>query len=347
MTRRKDAPGQPAHPELHDPDAPGITIGTDLMINYLDFEKPISDLEGKIHELKKLKSEDESIDTSEEIGRLETRVREAMEEIYSKLTPWQKTQVARHPQRPHFVDYASALFTEFTPLAGDRKFSEDAAIQAGLARFKGQPVAVIGQEKGNDTKSRLKHNFGSPRPEGYRKAVRIMELADRFGLPVISLVDTAGAYPGVGAEERGQAEAIARSTEMCLNIKVPLVSIVIGEGGSGGAIAIATGNRVYMLEHAIYSVISPEGAASILWRDSTRAKEAAANMKITAEDLKALGIIDGIIPEPVGGAHRNPDAVIGKAGELIASALQDMSGQTGEQLRSARRQKFLDIGRHL
>ncbi|MFB9913885.1 acetyl-CoA carboxylase carboxyltransferase subunit alpha [Rhizobium paknamense] len=317
------------------------------MINYLDFEKPISDLEGKIHELKKLKSEDESIDTSEEIGRLETRVREAMEEIYSKLTPWQKTQVARHPQRPHFVDYASALFTEFTPLAGDRKFSEDAAIQAGLARFKGQPVAVIGQEKGNDTKSRLKHNFGSPRPEGYRKAVRIMELADRFGLPVISLVDTAGAYPGVGAEERGQAEAIARSTEMCLNIKVPLVSIVIGEGGSGGAIAIATGNRVYMLEHAIYSVISPEGAASILWRDSTRAKEAAANMKITAEDLKALGIIDGIIPEPVGGAHRNPDAVIGKAGELIASALQDMSGQTGEQLRSARRQKFLDIGRHL
>ncbi|MGG7516903.1 acetyl-CoA carboxylase carboxyltransferase subunit alpha [Allorhizobium undicola] len=317
------------------------------MINYLDFEKPISDLEGKIHELKKLKSEDESIDTSEEIGRLETRVREAMEEIYAKLTPWQKTQVARHPQRPHFVDYAAALFTEFTPLAGDRKFSEDAAIQAGLARFRGQPVAVIGQEKGNDTKSRIKHNFGSPRPEGYRKAVRVMEMADRFGLPVISLVDTAGAYPGVGAEERGQAEAIARSTEMCLNIKVPLISIVIGEGGSGGAIAIATGNRVFMLEHAIYSVISPEGAASILWRDSTRAKEAAANMKITAEDLKALGVIDTIIPEPVGGAHRNPDAVIAKAGEVIAAALQDLSGQTGEQLRNARRQKFLEIGRNL
>ncbi|WP_027486917.1 acetyl-CoA carboxylase carboxyltransferase subunit alpha [Allorhizobium undicola] len=317
------------------------------MINYLDFEKPISDLEGKIHELKKLKSEDESIDTSEEIGRLETRVREAMEEIYAKLTPWQKTQVARHPQRPHFVDYAAALFTEFTPLAGDRKFSEDAAIQAGLARFRGQPVAVIGQEKGNDTKSRIKHNFGSPRPEGYRKAVRVMEMADRFGLPVISLVDTAGAYPGVGAEERGQAEAIARSTEMCLNIKVPLISIVIGEGGSGGAIAIATGNRVFMLEHAIYSVISPEGAASILWRDSTRAKEAAANMKITAEDLKALGVIDTIIPEPVGGAHRNPDAVITKAGEVIAAALQDLSSQTGEQLRNARRQKFLEIGRNL
>ncbi|TCV70930.1 acetyl-CoA carboxylase carboxyltransferase subunit alpha [Neorhizobium sp. R1-B] len=317
------------------------------MQTYLDFEKPISDLEGKIHELKKLASEDESIDTSEEIGRLESRVREATREIYAKLGAWEKTQVARHPQRPHFVDYAAKLFTDFTPLAGDRNFGEDAAIQSGLARFNGMPVAVIGQEKGHDTKTRLKHNFGSPRPEGYRKAIRVMEMADRFGLPVITLVDTAGAYPGVGAEERGQAEAIARSTEMCLAVKVPMISIVIGEGGSGGAIAIATGNRVYMLEHSIYSVISPEGAASILWRDSTRAREAATNMKITAEDLKALGIIDEIIPEPVGGAHREPDTVIAATGTVIASALQDMSRLSGEELRAARRQKFLDIGRNL
>ncbi|WP_377290686.1 acetyl-CoA carboxylase carboxyltransferase subunit alpha [Rhizobium sp. SG2393] len=317
------------------------------MHNYLDFEKPISDLEGKIHELKKLAGEDESIDTSEEVSRLETRTREAMADIYSKLTPWQKTQVARHPQRPHFVDYAKALFTEFTPLAGDRKFANDDAIQAGLARFNGLPVAVIGQEKGNDTKSRIKHNFGSPRPEGYRKAIRIMELADRFGLPLITLIDTAGAYPGVGAEERGQAEAIARSTEMCLNLKVPIVSVVIGEGGSGGAIAIATGNRVYMLEHSIYSVISPEGAASILWRDSTRAKEAASNMKITAEDLKSFGIIDGIIPEPVGGAHRDPDFVISRTGTVISDALKDLTALKGEDLRKERRQKYLAIGRTL
>jgi len=317
------------------------------MHNYLDFEKPISDLEGKIHELKKLASEDESIDTSDEVGRLEVRAREAMVDIYSKLNPWQKTQVARHPQRPHFVDYAAGLFTEFTPLAGDRKFSNDEAIQAGLARFRGTPVAVIGQEKGNDTKSRIKHNFGSARPEGYRKAIRVMEMADRFGLPLVTLIDTAGAYPGIGAEERGQAEAIARSTEMCLNVKVPIISVVIGEGGSGGAIAIATGNRVYMLEHSIYSVISPEGAASILWRDSTRAREAATNMKITAEDLKSLGIIDGIISEPVGGAHRDPDAVIERTGTVIADALKEMSGRNGEQLRSDRRQKYLNIGRHL
>ncbi|MEZ2222931.1 acetyl-CoA carboxylase carboxyltransferase subunit alpha [Rhizobium sp. RCC_161_2] len=317
------------------------------MHNYLDFEKPISDLEGKIHELKKLASEDESIDTSDEVGRLEIRVRESMADIYSKLNAWQKTQVARHPQRPHFVDYAKALFTEFTPLAGDRKFSEDAAIQAGFARFRGQPVAVLGQEKGNDTKSRLKHNFGSARPEGYRKAIRILEMADRFQLPVITLVDTAGAYPGVGAEERGQAEAIARSTEMCLGVKVPIVSVVIGEGGSGGAIAIAVGNRVYMLEHSIYSVISPEGAASILWRDSTRAKEAATNMKITAEDLKGLGIIDGIIPEPLGGAHRDPQTVIAAAGDVIFNALGELSSRSGEQLRGDRRQKFLNMGRNL
>jgi acetyl-CoA carboxylase carboxyl transferase subunit alpha len=317
------------------------------MQTYLDFEKPISDLEGKIHELKKLAAEDESIDTSDEIQRLEVRVREAMQDIYSKLTAWQKTQVARHPQRPHFVDYAKRLFTEFTPLAGDRSFGEDAAIQAGLGRFRGQPVAIIGQEKGSDTKSRIKHNFGSPRPEGYRKAIRVMEMAERFSLPVISLVDTAGAYPGVGAEERGQAEAIARSTEMCLSLHVPMVSIVIGEGGSGGAIAIATGNKVFMLEHSIYSVISPEGAASILWRDSTRAREAATNMKITAEDLKGLGVIDDIIPEPLGGAHREPETVIDAAGALLESTLAELGQLSGDEVRKARRQKFLAIGRNL
>ena len=317
------------------------------MHNYLDFEKPISDLEGKILELRKLAQEDESIDTAEEIGRLEARARDAMADIYARLNPWQKTQVARHAARPHFSDYAAALFDEWTPLAGDRKFAEDAAIQAGFARFRGQPVAVIGQEKGHDTKTRIRHNFGSARPEGYRKAIRIMEMADRFSLPLITLVDTAGAYPGVGAEERGQAEAIARSTEMCLNIKVPLVSVIIGEGGSGGAIAIATGNRVFMLEHAIYSVISPEGAASILWRDSTRAKDAATSMKITAEDLLELGIIDGIIPEPVGGAHRDHAAVIARTGDTIGEALTAMEGTSGEDLRDQRRKKFLKIGRQL
>ena len=315
------------------------------MHNYLDFEKPISDLEGKIIELKKLAEQDNSVDTSDEIQKLEVRVREATADIYSKLSAWQKTQVARHPQRPHFVDYCSALFEDFTPLAGDRAFAEDAAIQAGLARFRGQPVALIGQEKGHDTKTRIKHNFGSPRPEGYRKAIRVMELADRFGLPIITLIDTAGAYPGVDAEERGQAEAIARSTEMCLNVKVPVICIILGEGGSGGAIAIATGNRVYMLEHAIYSVISPEGAASILWRDSARAKEAATNMKITAEDLKGLGVIDAIIAEPVGGAHRDPDAVINATGDVIAKALAEL--KSVKDLRKQRRDKFLAIGRQL
>jgi len=315
------------------------------MHNYLDFEKPISDLEGKILELKNLAAQNESIDTSEEITRLEARARDAMADIYAKLTPWQKTQVARHPSRPHFIDYQKALFTDFTPLAGDRKFANDDAIQAGFARFRGQPVALIGQEKGNDTKSRIRHNFGSARPEGYRKAIRIMELADRFNMPIVTLVDTAGAYPGVGAEERGQAEAIARSTEMCLNVNVPIVSVIIGEGGSGGAIAIATGNRVYMLEHAIYSVISPEGAASILWRDSTRAKEAAQNMKITAQDLEQLGIIDGIIPEPIGGAHRDPQKVISATGEVISSALNEL-GQMSD-LKAERRRKFLEMGRNL
>ncbi|WP_299870480.1 acetyl-CoA carboxylase carboxyltransferase subunit alpha [uncultured Hoeflea sp.] len=317
------------------------------MHNYLDFEKPISDLEGKILELRKLASEDESVDTGEEIARLETRARDAMAEIYNRLDPWQKTQVARHPARPHFDEYAKALFDEFTPLAGDRKFAEDAAIQAGFARFRGQPVALIGQEKGHDTKTRIHHNFGSARPEGYRKAIRVMELADRFEIPVVTLIDTAGAYPGIGAEERGQAEAIARSTETCLNIRVPLVSVIIGEGGSGGAIAIATGNRVYMLEHAIYSVISPEGAASILWRDATRAKDAATSMKITAEDLQGLGIIDGIIDEPVGGAHRDPESVVARTGDTIFAALEELNALSGDELRAGRRKKFLEIGRQI
>ncbi|MCR9139776.1 MAG: acetyl-CoA carboxylase carboxyltransferase subunit alpha [Alphaproteobacteria bacterium] len=317
------------------------------MINYLDFEKPLSDIEGKIHELRKLAGDDEIIDTQAEIEKLEARARDLLGDLYGKLTPWQKTQVARHPARPHFRDYAAALFEDFTLLAGDRKYSNDEAIQAGLGRFRGEGVAIIGQEKGHDTKSRIRHNFGSARPEGYRKAVRVLEMADRFGLPVVTLIDTSGAYPGVGAEERGQAEAIARSTEMCLNVKVPIISVVIGEGGSGGAIAIATGNRVFMLEHAIYSVISPEGAASILWRDAARAKDAAANMKITAQDLKDLGVIDEIISEPVGGAHRDPEAVIAATGDVISRSLVELGELDGDALRQDRRQKYLDIGRNL
>jgi len=318
------------------------------MYSYLDFEKPIADLDGQIMELKKLsEGNDSGVDVAEEVARLEKRSAEALVEIYKKLTPWQKAQVARHPDRPHCLQYVDALFEEFTLLAGDRKFAEDNAIIAGFARFNGQPVAVIGQEKGSDTKSRIKHNFGSARPEGYRKAVRLMEMANRFGLPVITLVDTAGAYPGVGAEERGQAEAIARSTEMCLNLEVPIVSVVIGEGGSGGAIAIATANRVYMLEHAIYSVISPEGGASILWRDAARAKDVATAMKITAQDLHLLKVIDGIIKEPLGGAHRDPDAVIEEARKTIAKALGDLAKLDGPALKKERREKFLAIGRDL
>ena len=318
------------------------------MYSYLDFEKPIADLDGQIMELKKLsEGEDSGVDVAEEVARLEKRSSEALVEIYKKLTPWQKAQVARHPDRPHCLQYVDALFEEFTLLAGDRKFAEDNAIIAGFARFNGQPVAVIGQEKGSDTQSRIKHNFGSARPEGYRKAVRLMEMADRFGLPVITLVDTAGAYPGVGAEERGQAEAIARSTETCLNLEVPIVSVVIGEGGSGGAIAIATGNRVYMLEHAIYSVISPEGGASILWRDAARAKDVATAMKITAQDLLSLKVIDGIVKEPVGGAHRDTEAVMEETRKTIAGALSDLSKLDGPGLKKQRREKFLAIGRNL
>lgn len=316
------------------------------MYNYLDFEKPVADLEGQILELKKLAESGEAVDVAEEISRLEKRVADALRDIYRQLTPWQKAQVARHPDRPHCLDYVNALFTDFTPLAGDRSFGEDNAIVGGFARFRGEPVAIIGQEKGSDTKSRLKHNFGMARPEGYRKAVRIMELAERFQLPMVTLVDTAGAYPGIGAEERGQAEAIARSTSQCLSMSVPTISVVIGEGGSGGAIAIATANKVYMLEHSIYSVISPEGAASILWHDPTRARDAATNMRITAQDLLELKVIEGIIAEPIGGAHRAPEKVIADAGDQIAAGFADL--QAGNMdFREHRREKFLAIGRSL
>jgi len=316
------------------------------MYNYLDFEKPVQDLELKILELKKLAENGEAVDVGDEISRLEKRVRDALRDIYKALTPWQKVQVARHTDRPHCVDYIKGLFSDFTPLAGDRNFGEDQAIVGGFARFRGEPVAIIGQEKGSDTTSRLKHNFGSVRPEGYRKAVRLMELADRFKIPLLTLVDTAGAYPGVGAEERGQAEAIARSTSACLALKVPSISVVIGEGGSGGAIAIATANRVYMLEHAIYSVISPEGAASILWRDTTRSKDAATNMKITAQDLLEMKIIDAIIPEPLGGAQRAPETVIAATGDLIAKTMKDFAGANTD-FREQRREKYLAMGRSL
>lgn len=314
---------------------------------YLEFEKSIADLDGQVRELRSLDKGESPVNVDDEIARLEAKAGQALAEMYRKLDPWQKTQVARHPDRPHFCDYSTALIDDFQSLAGDRGFADDHAIQCGLGRFQGQSVAVIGHEKGHDTQTRLHHNFGMARPEGYRKAVRIMELAERFGIPVISFVDTAGAYPGIGAEERGQAEAIARSTETCLNLGVPFVSIIIGEGGSGGAIAIAAANRVLMLEHAIYSVISPEGAASILWRDSTRAKEAATSMKITAQDLLELGIIDGIIKEPSGGAHRNHSDVFANARTVISEALDDLTAKPSDQLRRERREKFLAIGRNL
>lgn len=317
------------------------------MHNYLDFEKPVADLDSQILELKRISNDEGSLDVGDDIARLEKRSQDALLDLYRKLSPWQKTQVARHPDRPHCLDYVNALITDFTPLAGDRYFAEDLAIISGFGRFDGKPVAVIGQEKGSDTQTRLKHNFGMARPEGYRKAVRLMNLAERFGVPVLTLVDTAGAYPGIGAEERGQAEAIARSTETCLNLKVPLVSLVIGEGGSGGAIAIAAANRVLMLEHAIYSVISPEAGASILWRDATRAKDVAQAMKITAQDLKGFGIIDEIVEEPVGGAHRDKDATIQRAGEAIRNAFASLAGLDGDELRRERRRKFLAMGRDL
>lgn len=314
------------------------------MQSYLDFEKPVADLEGKIAELKAMAAADQAVSIDEEVNRLSARADEALVEIYKRLTPWQKTQVARHPQRPHFSDYVGTLITEWTPLAGDRKFREDPALQAGFGRFNGQSVAILGQEKGNSTESRLKHNFGMASPEGYRKAVRIMEMADRFNIPLISFVDTAGAYPGIGAEERGQAEAIARSTEKCLELGVPNLAIIIGEGGSGGAIAIAVANRVLMLENAIYSVISPEAGASILFRDAAKAQDMATAQKITAQDLLGFGVIDGIIPEPAGGAHRHHEAVMDSTRAAITDFLTDFSGRGRLETREHRREKFLAIG---
>jgi acetyl-CoA carboxylase carboxyl transferase subunit alpha len=318
---------------------------SDPMRSYLDFEKPVAELDARADELRGLVAG--GSDVGDEIVRIEERAAQTLADLYDALTPWQKTQVARHPQRPHCMDYVQELITEFTPLAGDRKFGDDEALVGGFGRFRGEAVCVLGQEKGSTTETRLKHNFGMARPEGYRKAVRLMEMADRFDIPVLSLVDTAGAYPGIGAEERGQAEAIARSTDACLSLGVPNVAVIIGEGGSGGAIAIATASRVLMLEHAIYSVISPEAASSILWRDSTKAQEAATSMKITAQDLMRFGVIDTILKEPAGGAHRDAKAMISTTGDAIARAMNDLRGLDRGTVRQQRRQKFLDIGRKL
>ncbi len=317
------------------------------MRSYLDFEKPVAALEAKVEELRALQTGGDAIAIGEEIGRIEAKAAAALEDLYGTLTPWQKTQVARHPQRPHCLDYIAAMITEFVPLAGDRKHGDDPAVIGGFGRFHGESVCVIGHEKGSDTDSRLKHNFGMARPEGYRKAARLMGMADRFDIPVIALVDTAGAYPGIGAEERGQAEAIARSTEACLRIGVPNVATIIGEGGSGGAIAVATANRVIMLEHSVYSVISPEGAASILWRDTAKAQEGASSMKITAQDLVRLGVVDTVVVEPTGGAHRDPAAAIAAAGEAIGAALADLQGLDPSTIVRLRREKFMAIGRSL
>jgi len=306
-------------------------------MHYLEFERPIAELEGKIVELRKLA----------EVERLESRAGTMVADTYARLTAWQKVQVARHPERPHFLDYARRILEEFTPLAGDRNFGEDQAVVAGLARFRGRPIAFIGQEKGNDTQSRVKHNFGMAMPEGYRKAVRIFELADQFGLPVLSFCDTSGAYPGVSAEERGQAEAIARSIQAGLSVRAPFIATIIGEGMSGGAIAIAAASRVYMLEHSIYSVISPEGCASILWRSADKAQEAANALKITAQDLHQLRVIDTIIPEPMGGAHRAPAQAIDAVADQIAAGLKEMDGVSGEELLRQRRAKFLAMGRNI
>jgi acetyl-CoA carboxylase carboxyl transferase subunit alpha len=305
----------------------------------------VAELEAKIEELRAMQSSGDAIAINEEIGRIEVKAAQALEELYGELTPWQKTQVARHPQRPHYIDYISALIADFVPLAGDRKHGEDEAIVGGFGRFHGESVCVIGQEKGSDTDGRLKHNFGMARPEGYRKAARLMGMADHFDVPVIALIDTPGAYPGIGAEERGQAEAIARSTEACLEMGVPNVAAIIGEGGSGGAIALATANRVIMLEHSVYSVISPEGAASILWRDTSKAQEAASGMKITAQDLEQFGIVDAIVPEPSGGAHRDPAATVAATGRAIDNALSQLRGLDRATITRLRREKFLAIGR--
>ena len=313
-------------------------------MNYLDFEKPLAEIEGKAEELRALARANPAMDVAKEAEGLDRKADTLLKDIYKVLTPWQKCLVARHPDRPHTKDYIEALFSEFTPLAGDRGFADDHAVMGGLARFNDQPVVVIGHEKGNDTKSRIERNFGMARPEGYRKAVRLMELVDRFRLPVITLVDTPGAYPGKGAEERGQAEAIARSTEKCLQIGVPLISVIVGEGGSGGAVAFATANRVAMLEHSVYSVITPEGCASILWKDSERMREAAEAMRLTAQELQKLGVIDRIIREPMGGAQRGPRETIDAVGKAIEAMLKELTGKKPEALIKDRRQKFLDMG---
>ncbi|WP_299025734.1 acetyl-CoA carboxylase carboxyltransferase subunit alpha [uncultured Sulfitobacter sp.] len=314
------------------------------MTQYMDFEKPLAEIEGKAEELRAMARRDPDTDVSQEASALDAKAVKILDDLYKNLTPWRKCQVARHPDRPHCRDYIEALFTEYTPLAGDRNFADDHAVMGGLARFNDTPVMVIGHEKGNDTKSRIERNFGMARPEGYRKAVRLMEMAHRFGLPVITLVDTPGAYPGKGAEERGQSEAIARATQKCLEIGVPLVSVIIGEGGSGGAVAFATANRVAMLEHSVYSVISPEGCASILWKDAEKMREAAEALRLTAQDLKQLGVNDRIIPEPKGGAHRNPQAAIGAVAEAISEMLTSLEGKTPRELIKHRREKYLDMG---
>jgi acetyl-CoA carboxylase carboxyl transferase subunit alpha len=314
------------------------------MTLYMDFEKPLAEIEGKAEELRALARANEEMDVADEAAALDAKAAQLLDDLYKELTPWRKCQVARHPQRPHCRNYIDALFDEYTPLAGDRNFADDHAVMGGLARFNDQPVMVIGHEKGSDTKSRIERNFGMARPEGYRKAIRLMQMAGKFGLPVITLVDTPGAYPGKGAEERGQSEAIARATEACLQIGVPLVSVVIGEGGSGGAVAFATANRVAMLEHSVYSVISPEGCASILWKDAEKMREAAEALRLTAQNLLELGVTDQIIPEPKGGAHRDPSTAIEAVGDAIASMLKDLSGKDAKALVADRRRKFLDMG---
>ena len=314
------------------------------MTNYLDFEKPLAEIEGKAEELRAMARANPDMNVTTEAGALDRKAADMLRDLYKDLSPWRKCQVARHPDRPHCRDYIDALFTEYTPLAGDRNFADDLAVMGGLARLDDTPVMVIGHEKGNDTKSRIERNFGMARPEGYRKAIRLLDMADRFGLPVVTLVDTPGAYPGKGAEERGQSEAIARSTAKCLQIGVPLVSVIIGEGGSGGAVAFATGNRLAMLEHSIYSVISPEGCASILWKDAEKMREAAEALRLTAQDLTKLGVADRIIAEPKGGAHRDPKDTIASVGQTITSMLNELSGLSPQDLIAERRDKFLNMG---
>ncbi len=313
-------------------------------MNYLEFEKPLAEIEGKAEELRAMARKSEGMNVDKEAAALDRKAADLLKDLYKTLDPWRKCQVARHPDRPHCIDYINVLFTEYTPLAGDRNFADDHAVMGGLARLNDQPVMVIGHEKGNDTKSRIERNFGMARPEGYRKAIRLMEMADRFGLPVVTLIDTPGAYPGKGAEERGQAEAIARSTQKCLEIGVPLVSVVIGEGGSGGAVAFATANRILMLEHSIYSVISPEGCASILWKDAEKMREAATALRLTAQDLLKLGVIDEIIKEPLGGAQRGRQEAISAVGKAIEATLKEFSRMKPADIIRERREKFLDMG---